>query len=187
MRPSSLVGAPGPERTRPFTTFALDVALYGTVALCATRLGVPTYRQDHVPVERRAIPAGIETGDGHIARELAMEGRHLLGLDGARGVGRAVVVDHSAGDGQETISGVEQLDQARLAWPVDQRGGRHLPEPAAVPARVRTGPDRVGVDVAVEPQNDVARRVHALDHFARVDVSRPAGSALVAHRVERVM
>src|SRR5713226_10677498 len=98
--------------------------------------GAPTDWQDHVAVERRAIPAGVEAGDGHIARQLAMQRCQLLRLDRAPGVGGAIVIDHRAGDGQETISGVEQLNDARLAWPVDQRRSRHLPEPAAIPARV---------------------------------------------------
>src|SRR5712691_13249405 len=41
MRPSSRAGAPELERTRPLTTFALDVALYGTVAPRATQSSPP--------------------------------------------------------------------------------------------------------------------------------------------------
>src|SRR5260370_17446320 len=41
MRPSSRAGAPELERTRPLTTFTLDVALYGTVASRATQSSPP--------------------------------------------------------------------------------------------------------------------------------------------------
>src|SRR5258708_3000367 len=99
MRPSSRAGAAELERTRPLTTFALDVALYGTVASRATRSNGPAYEQDHVAVERRAVPAGLEAGDGHIARQLAMQRRQLFRLDGARGVRGTIVIDHRAGDG----------------------------------------------------------------------------------------
>src|SRR2546427_1982171 len=119
MRTRSRAGAPVSERARPLTTCALDVALYGTVASRATRSGAPTDRQDHVSIERRAIPAGIEPREGDIARQLAMQGRHLLRLDGARGVGGPVVVNHRAGNCHKAIPRVEKLEQARLAWPVD--------------------------------------------------------------------
>src|SRR5229473_2095439 len=81
----------------------------------------PADRKDHVAVEGCPSPAGVEAGDGHIARQLAMQGRQLLRLDGARRVGGAIVVDHRARDGKEAVTGVEQLDQARLARPVDER------------------------------------------------------------------
>src|SRR6266849_5743058 len=188
MRPSSLADAPGLERTRPLTTISLDVALYGTVALCATEwLARPEDRQDHVAVERTAVPAEIEARDGDVARQLPMEPGQLRWLVSARRVGRPVVVDHRARDRQQVVAGLEHLDQARLAGPVDDRARGHLPEPAPIAAGIDPRPDRVGMDVAVEPQHHVARSVHHLEQLVRIDVSRPAGSALVAERVERVM
>src|SRR5260370_22967829 len=109
MRPSSRAGAPELERTRPLTTFALDVALYGTVASRATRSGWPAHGQDHVAVERRACAAGVKAGDAHVAGQLAMQRRQLVRLDGAgRGRG-ANLGDHPAGQGPESIPRVEPL------------------------------------------------------------------------------
>src|SRR5260370_42514641 len=123
MRPRSRAGAPELERTRPLTTFALDVALYGAVALCATcapsplrgegqgegreRTSAarrPADGQNHVQVEGCAVPAGAEAADGHIARQLPMEGRQLVRLDGAARAGRASVAHHRASAGTAAIS-----------------------------------------------------------------------------------
>src|SRR5712692_7001429 len=145
MRPSSRAGAPELERTRPLTTLP-SMSHYTVLSRHAQRNpphlvgrwarrrrgpeGMPEItsaarrpadRKDHVAVEGCASPARIEAGDGHIARQLAMKGRHLLRFDRARGIGGAIVVDHRARDGKEAVTGVEQLDQARLARPVDER------------------------------------------------------------------
>src|SRR5258708_35762003 len=107
MRPRRLVSSLRPmrpsSRVEPLTAFSLDVALYGTVALCATTLAGPSNGQDHVPVERGSLPSGIESGDGDVARQLPMERRERGRLDRATGVGRTVVVDHHARERPQVV------------------------------------------------------------------------------------
>src|SRR6266849_908761 len=176
MRPWRLVSSLSPmrpsSRAEPLTTFSLDVALYGTVALCATtsrgaelagsrsgRAGSPPFR-NRIRRWGRCPPAP----DG---------GRERSGLDRAAGVGRTIVVDHRARDRQQVVAGLEDLDDASLTRPLADRARRHLPESCPVLASIEARPDDVGVDVAVEPENNVAHPVHDFEQLIGVDVSRP--------------
>src|SRR2546422_9827978 len=68
-----------------------------------------------------------------------------------------VVVEHGASDPDLAAAGLEQLDQAGLAGPVDQGAGRYLPEAMAAATRGASWRDPVGVDMAGQPQHDVAK------------------------------
>ena len=91
----------------------------------------------------------------------------------------AVVVDHRAADRQLPVSGLEDLDQARLARPVDQRTCGHLPE-TALSALARSSGDPVVVRMAIQPEDDVAEAQEQLDQLARVLLATRIGQAVKA-------
>ncbi len=93
------------------------------------------------------------------------------------------MVDHRARDRQQVVAGLEDLDDASLTGPIDDRARRHLPESCPVLASIEARPDYVGVDVAVEPENDIAHPVHDFEQLIGVDVSRPTRASLVAEGV----
>ena len=138
-------------------------------ALCATPpLERQGEQQNDVAVEWRARAAGVEARGRNVARELAMQ----------VGQPQPVVVQHRAGDRQEAVSRPEKLDQARLARPIDQRAGRHLPE-ALTAAGIATRRDPVRVDVAVQPKHDVAKPQQQVQQRVRAPLAAGVGESVV--------
>src|SRR5216683_6376214 len=95
-----------------------------TVRTCsAPRNNTPSeglaQEQDRVAIGRLTGTPRSEAVERDVAGKLAMQPCQV----------GPVVVDHRAPDSQQTVAGVEKLDEPRLARPVHQRAGRHLPEP----------------------------------------------------------
>jgi hypothetical protein len=66
------------------------------------------------------------------------------------------VVDHRAGDAQQAVAGIEELDDPTLTRPIHDRARGDLPEASTSVALISVGLDVIGVDVAVQPQHHVA-------------------------------
>jgi putative spermidine/putrescine transport system ATP-binding protein len=127
---------------------------------------------------------------GDVSRKLTMQCGEIVGGFQRRGPERGVVVHHGGHDGQ--VPGVvDQLDHPGLARPVRHSARGDLPEPAGRVGRVAVRADRVGVRVAVQPQDHVREPVQQGEEVgdiqgwfaARAGVS----AAAVVQRVAAVM
>ena len=127
---------------------------------------------------------------GDVGRELAVQGGQVIRGSQRHGrCRRRVVIDHRGHDGQ-VLAVVEQFHHPGLARPVHHRAGGDLPEPARRVAGVGPGADRVGVRVAVEPQDHVGEPVqqgHQPGAEQRLAVRSRVTAAAVVQRVGAVM
>ena len=90
------------------------------------------------------------------------------------------MVEHGAGDPELTAVGLEQLDQAGLTGPVDERAGRNLPEAMAAAARGASWRDPVGVDMAVQPEHDVAKTQQQVQQRVRATLGSGVREGVVS-------
>src|SRR5207253_955276 len=151
---------------------ATNSALYATVALYATNPDSKRLRkkQERVAVERGSRVPRVEAPDRHVAGQLAVQAGQAF----------PVVIEHGAGDPELAAAGLEQLDQAGLTGPVDERAGRNLPEAMAAAARGASWRDPVGVDMAVQPEHDVAKTQQQVQQRVRATLGSGVREGVVS-------
>jgi hypothetical protein len=106
-----------------------------------------------------------------------------------RGSYRRIVIDHRAHDRQVAV-GVNQLDRARLAGPVDHSAGSDLPEAASRVGWIPPRSDGVRVGVPIQPEHDIPEPVQQRHYLSGAKQRQPVRARMrpgVGQRVDTVV